>query len=193
MIKNFKYKLILGSKSPRRKEILREAGFQFETKLKEVDESYDPDMKINEVAEFLACKKAKAMKAELQENELLITADTVVIVNDQIFGKPADYQEAFSMLEDITNAKSHLVITGVCLMTLEKQVSFSEQSEVFFEALNKDEIDYYIKNYQPFDKAGGYGIQEWVGLCKIKKIIGTYSNIKGLPMHAVYKNLMAFS
>ncbi len=181
-------KILLASKSPRRSQLLKEAGFTFEVVSLNVDESYPNDMPVDEVAEFLARKKARAAVGYIKENEMVLAADSGVILGETIFGKPTDYQDAVKILRALSG-KMHRVITGVCLKTKEKERSFSGLSKVFFDELSEEEIEYYIKNYHPYDKAGAYAIQEWIGLCKIKKIEGTYSNIMGLPVQIVYKEI----
>ncbi len=165
-------KILLASKSPRRSQLLKEAGFTFEVVSLNVDESYPNDMPVDEVAEFLARKKARAAVGYIKENEIVLAADSVVILGETIFGKPTDYQDAVKILRALSG-KMHRVITGVCLKTKEKERSFSGLSKVFFDELSEEEIEYYIKNYHPYDKAGAYAIQEWIGLCKIKKIEGS--------------------
>ena len=187
----FNKKIILASQSPRRKQLLEEAGFQFEVKVKDVAEDYPEDLPVDEVAEFLAIKKAHASKASLSKGEIIIAADCIVVLNDKVYGKPANEDEAFRALKELSG-KSHKVISGVCLLSTEKQHTFSGVSIVHMSRLTDEEIWYYIKKFQPFDKAGSYAIQEWIGLCLIDKIEGTYSNIMGLPMNLVYKALKEF-
>lgn len=184
-------KIILASKSPRRSQLLREAGFEFEIQTREIDESFPEDMPAQNVARYLAEKKAKGVKDFLEGDTIIITSDTTVVLGNTIFGKPKDEEDAFDILSQLSG-KVHDVITGVCLLSIEKMHSFSSTSKVYFDEFTEEEIRYYIKEYQPFDKAGAYGIQEWVGLCKIKKIEGTYSNIMGLPMRDVYDALKKF-
>lgn len=186
-----KKKLILASKSPRRSQLLKEAGFTFEIRTREVEENYPAELAVEQVAPYLARKKALASKDLIQAGEILLAADSVVIVDGQIFGKPADKTEALSMLTGLSG-KMHQVITGVCLLSGEKEKTFSSVSKVFFEPISREEINYYIDRFKPFDKAGSYAIQEWIGLCKISRIEGTYSNIMGLPVHLVYKELLDF-
>ena len=184
-------KLILGSKSPRRHLLLTEAGFNFEIRVLETDESFDPNMPSIEVAEHLALRKAEALRSTLQMDECLLTADSVVIVNDIIYNKPADYDEAVLMLSQLSN-RTHTVATGVCLMTIEKTITFTVTTNVRFDQINADEMDYYIKTHEPFDKAGAYGIQEWIGLIGIHKIEGSYTNVVGLPTEKVYTYLTSY-
>ncbi|MEM6965274.1 MAG: Maf family protein [Bacteroidota bacterium] len=184
-------KIILASKSPRRSQILREAGFEFEIKTQATDESFPEDLPVREVAQYLAEKKARGVEEFLEKDTVIITSDTTVILGNTIFGKPKDEADAFGILRQLSG-KAHEVITGVCLLSQHKVHAFSATSTVYFDEFTDDEIRHYIRTYQPFDKAGAYGIQEWVGLCKIKKIEGTYSNIMGLPMRDVYEALQNF-
>lgn len=184
-------KIILASKSPRRSQLLREAGFNFEVKTAEVEEIYPEELPQRQVAAYLAELKADAAKHLLQNGDILLTADTIVIQGNEIFGKPKDRQDALNILEKLSG-NMHEVITGVCLVSMEKSHTFSTVSKVYFEPLSREEIEYYIDQYEPYDKAGAYAIQEWIGHCKISKIEGTYSNIMGLPMEAVYRQLRDF-
>lgn len=183
--------LILVSKSPRRRQLLQEAGFTFTVQGLEVDESFLPDMPVEEVAEHLARRKAHAGRYLIAQDEILLSADSVVIKEGCIYNKPEGYEKACSMLRQLSGAR-HTVITGVCLLSAERESSFSERAEVFFEPLTDEEIDFYIRHYQPFDKAGAYGVQEWIGLCKIRRIEGSYANVMGLPVHRVYAELKSF-
>ncbi len=184
-------KIILASKSPRRSQLLEEADFNFEIKTTEVEETFPDDLATEKVAEFLAIKKARAAKHFIQNDEVVLGADSVVILDDIIYGKPKNEEDAFQTLKKLSG-NMHLVITGVCLLSSEKEISFSGISKVYMSELTDEEIYYYIKNYQPFDKAGSYAIQEWIGLNKIHKIEGTYSNIMGLPVDLVYQHLKDF-
>lgn len=181
-------KIILGSGSPRRKELLANLGFTFEVRTKDTDESYPSKMTCEEVPTFLAKQKANALLPELSNDELLICADTVVILDNQILGKPANKEEAITMLNSLSGNK-HDVITGVFIGNSKKQLVFSEKTAVTFNKLSQTDINHYIDNYQPFDKAGSYGIQEWIGAIGITKIIGSYANVMGLPTHKVYELL----
>ena len=188
----FDKKIILASQSPRRSELLRAAGFQFDVRTKSVEESYPESLAAEQVAEFLAIKKAKAAQDFLNEaDEIVLTADTIVLYEQTLFGKPKDSEEAAHFLRQLSG-RMHQVITGVCLLSQQKQDSFSAVSKVYFNILTESEIDYYISNFQPFDKAGAYAIQEWIGLCKIDRIEGTYSNIMGLPMAHLFTALQRF-
>lgn len=190
-MKAFSHKIILASKSPRRSELLSKSGFKFTIKTLEVEEDYPESMNVYEVPEFLAKKKATESLSLLKDEEILITADTVVIFENKIFGKPKDSEAAYVMLETISS-KKHTVVTGVCILSKNKMLSFSDTSYVYLAHLSKEEIRFYVDTYKPFDKAGSYAIQEWIGLCKIDKIEGSYSNIMGLPMQKVYPALVSF-
>lgn len=185
-------KIILASQSPRRKQLLSEAGFEFEIKVSDIPEDYPAEMPSSKVPSYLAELKAEAAWEMFAEgNEIIIASDSVVILDDIIYGKPANYDEAVAILEALSG-RMHQVITGVCIKDNQRKDTFSSISNVYFKTLNKDEIDFYINKYQPYDKAGAYAIQEWIGLCKIEKIEGTYSNIMGLPMEKVYDKLNEF-
>ena len=185
------YNFILASKSPRRQQLFRSLDIDFTVQTREVDENYPKYLKKEEVPVFLAELKARAFQNDLKENDLLITADTIVCLDDQILGKPEDYEEAFSMLKTLSG-KKHQVITGVCLTSLSKQISFYSISEVEFKVLTGDEIDYYIQHYRPFDKAGAYGIQEWIGTIGISHIEGSFYNVMGLPVQKLYEMIKIF-
>lgn len=185
------YNFILASKSPRRQQLLKSLDIDFSVQTREVEESYPGHLSREEVPVYLAKLKAAAFKTELKENDLLITADTVVCLGDRILGKPANYDEAFTMLSDLSG-KNHQVITGVCLTSSSKQNSFHSVSEVRFKALTKEEIDYYILNYKPYDKAGAYGIQEWIGTIGINHIEGSFYNVMGLPIQKLYEMIRIF-
>lgn len=184
-------KIVLASQSPRRKQLLEDAGFSITVRATDVEESFPDHMPVREVPEYLAHKKALAAITNLSPDELIIASDCVVILEGVIYNKPADYHDAVSILKKLSG-KMHEVITGVCIMDHQKTSLFSGVSKVFFAELSDEEIGYYIEKYQPYDKAGAYAIQEWIGLCKIKKIEGTYSNIMGLPMDLVYERLLEF-
>lgn len=184
-------KIILASKSPRRSQLLQQAGFDFDIRTTEVEENYPADLSPALVPEYLAKKKAYASRHFINQEEVILAADSIVIQEGMIFEKPKDHADAIRILKTLSG-KKHEVITGVCLLSKNKEKTFSGLSQVYFADLSDDEIDFYIKNYQPFDKAGSYGVQEWIGLCKIKKIEGTYANIMGLPVDLVYENLGEF-
>jgi septum formation protein len=183
-------KLILASQSPRRKELLSQAGFEFEVHAANIDEeSFPVDLPVYELPVYLAMEKAKKVFASVSDPEMLIlAADSLVFLNEKIFTKPIDRKDAFQILEHLAG-KTHTVITGVCLMNSVKRNTASVHTEVTFDSMNPGEIDYYIDTYHPFDKAGAYGIQDWIGLCKVSHINGSYSNIMGLPMETVYQML----
>ncbi len=188
----FQKKIILASKSPRRSQLLRESGFTYELKTREVEESYPDDLPAEQVAPYLAEKKALACADFLEtENDILLASDCVVILDDKIYGKPLDFQDAVRILRDLSG-RTHTVMTGVCLLSKTKKRVFHAVSDVTIEPLTEEEIHFYIEKYKPYDKAGAYAVQEWIGLCKISNISGTYSNIMGLPMEAVYRELCDF-
>ena len=192
MLNNLKgYQLVLASKSPRRHEMLKELGLTFEIRTKEVEEIYPEGLESEKIPVYLAELKAKAFEEDLESNELVITADTIVCVNERILGKPKDRDDAVKMLNALSN-KSHQVITGVCLMSKEKKVSFASVTNVHFKALSDEEINYYIDNYKPYDKAGAYGIQEWIGFIGIDGIEGSYFNVVGLPIQRLYQELSKY-
>lgn len=183
-------KVILASNSPRRKELLGQLRIDFEVKAKDIDESYPKSFRPEAVAVYIAEKKANSFVNHIT-SELLIAADTVVAIDDEIFGKPTDHQEARKMLQRLS-ARSHEVITGVALLHQGKIFSFFEKTIVYFRELTELEIEYYITNYQPFDKAGAYGIQEWIGMVGVEKIEGSYTNVVGLPTARVYHEIKSF-
>lgn len=192
MLNNLKdYQIILASQSPRRHEMLKELGLIFEIRTKEVEEVYPEGLESEKIPVYLAELKAKAFEEDLGSNELVITADTIVCVDEWILGKPKDRDDAVKMLNALSN-RSHQVISGVCLMSKEKKVSFSTVTNVHFKALSDEEIDYYIDNYEPYDKAGAYGIQEWIGFIGIDGIEGSYFNVVGLPIQHLYQELSKF-
>ncbi|WP_339839018.1 Maf-like protein [uncultured Flavobacterium sp.] len=185
-------KIILASGSPRRQQYCKELGLAFSIQLKEVEEIYPDHLKHHEITDFLAELKANAFKNELAENEILITSDTIVWHENKALGKPKDYEEAFEMIDSICG-KTHEVITSVCIKTSLKSEVFHSITKVTFVNLSKEEIDYYIANYKPFDKAGAYGIQEWIGLIGISKIEGSYPNVVGLPVDKLYAKLKEYA
>ncbi len=182
--------IILGSGSPRRKELLAMLGFSFEVVVREVEETYPAKMEPAVVPVFLAQKKAAAFKLE-HTSDLLITADTVVICENEVLGKPENEEHAVEILHKLSG-KMHAVVTGVNLYSIEKSHAFSERTEVYFSALSEEEIRYYIRNFQPYDKAGAYGIQDWIGLRAITRINGSYTNVVGLPTERLYREIQAF-
>lgn len=184
-----RYKIILGSGSPRRKELLEGLGLQFSVVVRKgVDESYPDTMPAEEVAQYIAEEKAAAYADLTDAETLVITADTVVICGNEILGKPKDREDARRMLR-MLSGRTHRVTTGVCLTTRERRKSFSVSTEVTFDTLSDEEIDYYIDNYKPFDKAGAYGIQEWIGFVGVKELRGSYFNVMGLPVQRIYKEM----
>jgi septum formation protein len=189
-IKN--YRLILASQSPRRHFLMREAGFNFEVMVPSgVDESFPDTMNPEAVPEFLAIEKAEYFKHLLTDNQIIIAADTIVLLDNHILGKPEHLDEAKDMLQKLSG-RQHTVITGVCLLSNKKQVSFSDFTKVFFRKFSAKEIDYYTTNYMPTDKAGAYGAQEWIGYVGIEKIEGSYFNVMGLPIQKLYTELEKF-
>lgn len=186
------YKIILGSQSPRRKELLEGMDLDFTVKVIEIDESNFPsDLPLENVPEYIAIEKGKAHLAIIKDDELVITSDTIVIYNGEIFGKPKSKEEATAMLKKLSGNK-HEVISGVCLTSKHKTVSFSDKTTVQFKALSDELIDYYLEKYKPYDKAGSYGIQEWIGYVGITSIEGAYFNVMGLPVAKVFDELLAF-
>ncbi|MGY8915796.1 MAG: Maf-like protein [Flavobacteriales bacterium] len=184
-----KFQIILASGSPRRQQFFRELGLDFEIRLKPVEEIYPDQLKGAEISDYLAELKANPFKKELEEHEILITSDTVVWHNGISLAKPRDAQEAYSMIKTLSD-DWHEVITSVCFTTSTLQKTKHHSTKVKFKPFSDDEIWYYIENYKPYDKAGGYGIQEWLGLIGIEQIEGSYANVVGLPTHIVYKTLM---
>ena len=187
------YKIILASNSPRRKELLAGLDLQFEVRvLQDIDESYPHDLPTLKIAEFISKKKADAYLETMADDELVITADTVVILGDEVMGKPHDEADAKRMLGELSG-KTHQVATGVTLSTRERQMSFSVVTDVTFKQLSADEIDYYVHTYHPMDKAGAYGIQEWIGYIGVTALKGSYFNVMGLPVQRIYEALKTFS
>ena len=192
MLKQFKnYNFILGSNSPRRKKILKDIGLKFSVFPSNIKENFNKNIKLENIGAFLAEKKANAIKNELKENDILITADTTVIHNNELLSKPENTLQAKEMLNKLSG-KSHKVITGVCLTSKNRKYKFSCKTIVTFNDLEKIEIEFYINKFKPFDKAGSYGIQEWIGLIGVKKIEGSYTNVVGLPASMVYTELKKF-
>lgn len=186
------YNYILASKSPRRQDLLRSLGIKFQIKTKDVDEKYPDTLNPDEIPEYLAGIKAKAMLDDGQgDDDLLITADTIVCLDGKVLEKPRNYDDAFNMLQSMSNRK-HRVITGVCLTSKNKTVKFSAVTYVWFKQLTSDEIEYYLKKYQPYDKAGAYGIQEWIGYVGICRIDGSFYNVMGLPVQKLYEEIQHF-
>ena len=188
-----KYKIILASTSPRRKELLAGLDVQFEVRIiPGIDESYPETLPTMEIAEYIAQKKAKAYRETMADDELIITADTIVVLDDKVLGKPKDAEEARCMLHALSG-KTHQVVTGVVLTTKELQKHFSVVSNVTFKTLSDNEIDYYVDTYKPMDKAGAYGIQEWIGYVGVTRLEGSYFNVMGLPVQRIYEAMKEFS
>ena len=183
------YRYVLASNSPRRKELLAGLGLDFEVRVIDgIDESYPASLPASQVAQFIAEKKAQAYRASMAPDELIITADTVVIVGSDILGKPKDEVDAVRMLREISG-RTHQVTTGVCLTTATRQRSFSVTTDVTFKQLTDAEIQHYVSTYRPFDKAGAYGIQEWIGYIGVTGLNGSYYNVMGLPVQRIYTEL----
>lgn len=183
-------KILLASHSPRRRELLGKLDVELEIlPLIEVDESYPAELEPEEVAAFISRKKAIPYIDQLKENDVLLTADTVVVCGGEVLGKPSDVQQAAEMLR-LLSGQTHKVVTGVTLATPQRSITFSEITEVDFAMLSSDEIDYYVEKYRPMDKAGAYGIQEWIGYIGISEIRGDYYNVMGLPLHSLYNHLV---
>jgi len=187
------YKIILASNSPRRKELLAGIDVDFEVRIiADVDESYPEDLPTREIAEYIALKKAAAYRQTMTADELVITADTVVILGNEVMGKPKDEADACRMLRELSG-QTHQVITGVALTTQQQQRHFSVETDVTFKELTDEEIDYYVQTYKPFDKAGAYGIQEWIGHIGVTALNGSYFNVMGLPVQRIYEALKGFA
>lgn len=183
------YKIVLCSNSPRRKELLKGLGLNFQTRIIDgIDESYDKSLPGEDIAKMISEKKAESYKATMSSDELIITADTIVYVDGEVLGKPQNKIDAARMLKMISG-KCHDVITGVCLLTSNKRISFSVKTKVSFAQITDDEISFYIENYKPYDKAGAYGIQEWIGYIGVDSIQGSYFNVMGLPVQRLYSEL----
>ncbi len=181
----FNYNIVLASKSPRRQQLLKDLGLTFEIRTKEVEEDFSDTLKAQGIPLYLCKKKADEFLNELRPNDLLITADTVVWINDTVLNKPEDEKDAFRMLK-MLNGQSHFVYTAVCITTLEKQELFFDETKVTFNNLSDDELRYYIRVHKPFDKAGSYGVQDWLGLCGINKVDGCFYNVMGFPVQKFY-------
>lgn len=186
-----KYTLLLASKSPRRHYLLKELGLDFEVRTKEVDESFPEQLKAAEIPLYLCEKKADAFDEELTDNTIVITADTIVWLNGHVLNKPQNFNDAVRMLQ-LLSGKMHEVYTGVCLKSKHKTTSFVALTKVYFKELSLEEIEFYIRNYNPYDKAGAYGAQEWIGYIAIDRIEGTYFNVMGLPVRELYEALLKF-
>ena len=183
-----KYKIILASGSPRRQQFFKDFDLNFEVRLKEIDEIYPNNLKAEKITNYLAELKAMAFDGEIGDNEVLITSDTLVWLHDKALGKPKDYEDAFQILKSLSN-QTHDVITSVCFKTSNKTETIFDITKVTFTELSDEAIHYYLEKHKPFDKAGAYGIQEWIGIVGISKIEGSYTNVVGLPTEKVYKYL----
>jgi septum formation protein len=186
-----KYRIILASRSPRRQQLLSELGLKFEVVVKEWEEGFPGNLKAEEIALYVATQKAGYFKAGIKEDEIVITADTIVWCNDMVLDKPVDLSAAGRILREISG-NTHEVITGVALLSANRETSFYSSTKVTFEKLSDEEIDFYIQNFKPFDKAGAYGIQEWIGIAACSRIEGSYFNVMGLPVQQVYQELRKF-
>lgn len=182
------YRIILASRSPRRQQLLRQLGISFDVVIRDFDESYPDNLSGKEIAEHIAIKKASSFINELAGNEIVITADTIVWCGNQVLGKPVDSEDAVNILNAISG-NTHEVITGVSIITKTKSINFSESTRVTFEKMTEEEISFYVEKFRPYDKAGAYGIQEWIGLAACSRIEGSYFNVVGLPVHRVYEEL----
>ena len=188
--KKFKdYTIILASGSPRRQQILKDLGLDFIVKKKDIEEIYPKYLHGKEITNFLAELKAKAFEDELKEKDILITADTIVRFNGKVLGKPKNLEDAKAMLKELSG-QAHEVITSICIKTIDKKVMINATTDVYFKKLTTDEIDFYVDTFKPLDKAGSYGIQEWLGFIGVQKIKGSYSNVMGFPVHKFYKEMM---
>ena len=186
-----KINIILASGSPRRQQFFKEMDLHYTIRLKEIEEIYHEHLQAEEITNFLAELKASAFENELKDNDVLVTSDTIVWLNGKALGKPKDYDDAFKMLQQLAN-QTHEVITSVCLKSIDKTDVFHSVTKVTFANLSDEAIRYYLDNYQPFDKAGSYGIQDWIGLIGISKIEGSYTNVVGLPTEMLFQKLMNY-
>ncbi len=193
MLENLsKYNVVLASNSPRRKELLQKLGVSFKVRtLFGIDESYPSGLSNEEAAKHIALKKAEAYKLHMADDDLLITADTIVCIDNMILGKPQNAEDAKAMLRKLSG-RTHQVVTGVSVVTKERTENFAVTSEVLFAALDESDIDYYVTNFLPFDKAGAYGIQEWIGLVAVEELRGSFFNVMGLPVQRLYGVLKQF-
>ena len=186
------YKIILASNSPRRKELLAGIDVDFEVRvIQDIDESYPVDLPTKDIAEYISRKKAAVYQERMADDELIITADTIVVLDSEVMGKPHDEADASRMLHELSG-RTHQVITGVTLTTTTRQQSFSVETDVTFKTLSDEEINYYVQRYRPFDKAGAYGIQEWIGHIGVTGLQGSYFNVMGLPVQRIYEALRQF-
>ncbi len=183
------YTIILASGSPRRQQFLKDLNIDFVVRTKDVKEIYPKYLHGKEITNYLAELKANAFVDDLKPKEVLITADTIVRFNGKVLGKPTDANDAKAMLRELSG-QAHEVITSVCIKTLDKQILINDSTDVYFKELTDDEINFYVENYKPFDKAGSYGIQEWLGYIGVEKIKGSFFNVMGFPVHKFYKEMM---
>ncbi len=190
-LNNFFFNIILGSSSPRRNELLKSLGFDFVINPSNADENYPLNLKGHEIPVFLAEKKASSFNGVLTETDLLITADTIVWCEGEIFNKPINFEEGKLMLQTLSG-KMHEVFTAVCLKSANKQIIFYDATKVYFKKFTNEEIEYYLNKYKPYDKAGSYGVQEWIGYIGIEKIEGSFYNVMGLPVKKLHEELMKF-
>jgi septum formation protein len=185
------YRITLASRSPRRQQLLRELGLNFDVVVREYAETFPEGLTGEEIVRYIAHEKAASFKNEITGNEIVIAADTIVWCNNKVLGKPIDYEDAISILNEISG-NTHEVITGVSIISPSKEVTFSVSTKVTFETMSADEINYYVENFKPYDKAGAYGIQEWIGIIACSHIDGSYFNVVGLPVQRLYKELKDF-
>jgi septum formation protein len=187
-----KYRIILASRSPRRQQILRDLGLRFDVATRDYPETYPENLTGSEIAMYLAKEKSKCFKDKISDDEIVITADTIVWCNNRVLGKPSDKEDAIGMIRDLAG-NTHEVITGVSILSSARERTFYDSTKVTFEALSDEEINYYIEKFRPYDKAGAYGIQEWIGLAACSRIEGSYFNVVGLPVQKLYKELRDFT
>jgi septum formation protein len=185
------YRIILASRSPRRQQLLKDLGLEFDVVIKEYSETYPENLNGEEIARYVARQKAISFRNEISDNEIVIAADTIVWCNNMVLGKPLNYEDAVRILKEISG-NTHEVITGVSLFSLSGEVTFSESTKVTFEPLSDEEIVYYVDKFKPYDKAGAYGIQEWIGIIACSHIDGSYFNVVGLPVQRLYAELQKF-
>jgi septum formation protein len=185
------YRIILASRSPRRQQLLRDLGLKFDVVIKDYTETFPESLGGDEIARYVAHGKAVSFKNEISENEIVITADTIVWCNNKVLGKPLNSEDAIRILKEISG-NTHEVITGVCLFSSFKEKTFSVSTKVTFDTLSGEEMNFYVDKYKPYDKAGAYGIQEWIGIAACSNIEGSYFNVVGLPVQRLYKELQSF-
>ena len=193
MLQNLdKYEIVLASNSPRRKELLQRLGIQFKVRtLLGIDESYPENLKGDEIVKYISKKKAEAYRSTMLDNELIITADTIVMLDDEVLGKPHSEEDAIDVLRKLSG-HTHQVMTGIMVQTVDRMEGMAVTTDVTFTNLLEEDIEYYVKSFLPYDKAGGYGIQEWIGMIAVENIRGSYWNVMGLPVHQLYKMLLTF-